>query len=86
MEGLIFLYFLATVISLLVIILVIRFLWMVPNELRDIKNALRYTVYSLGEDDDDGNDDDDVADIDPNKIRNIQKRVEKEFENSSTLR
>ncbi len=35
------LYLLALVVSVLVLVLLIRFLWMVPNELRSISSALR---------------------------------------------
>lgn len=47
------LYLLAFVFSVLVLVLLIRFLWMVPTDLRDINNRLRMFFYM----DDDPSDD-----------------------------
>ena len=52
MEFLHVLYFLAFIVSVLILVLLIRFLWMVPNELRDIAKLARMFYYKDDESDD----------------------------------
>lgn len=40
-----FLIFIGAIVGLLITILTIRFLWMVPNELRDMNAVLRVMYY-----------------------------------------
>ena len=53
MEFLYALYVLLFIVSVTIVVLLIRFLWMVPNELRDIANVARLIYYSENESDDD---------------------------------
>ena len=53
MEFLYALYALGFIVSVTIIVLLIRFLWMVPNELRDIANVARLIYNSENESDDD---------------------------------
>ena len=57
MEFLYALYVLLFIVSVTIVVLLIRFLWMVPNELRDIANVARLIYYSDNESDDDDDDD-----------------------------
>ena len=44
---------LVVVVSLLLTVLLVRFLWMVPNDLRDIKKAIKYFVFLYDREEDD---------------------------------
>ena len=77
------LYGWALVTGLLLLILAIRFLWMVPNELNEIKFILKYrlktlvekSVVEFGED----------VKMDPAIVKKVESQLQSDFENSSTL-
>ena len=52
MEILLFVYGLAAFISVIILVLVIRFLWMVPNALREIANFARMSYFRKKDGDD----------------------------------
>ena len=78
---LVLVYLLALVFGVLTAILTIRFLWMVPNQLRDLSDTLK-RMYLFGDYDD--VDDDDIV-LDPNIVKKVERQVQSDFENSSTL-
>lgn len=49
----IYLYLLAIAVSVTMFVLTVRFLWMVPNELREINNRLRMLFYKDNDPSDD---------------------------------
>ncbi|MBR2888402.1 MAG: hypothetical protein IKB95_09265 [Bacteroidales bacterium] len=75
-----FLIFLALIVSLLILILLIRFLWMVPNSLRELSQYLRRLSFIFDVKDDD------VDDFDPKVVESIERETAEKFINSSTLR
>lgn len=79
-DFVIFLGFVELVVISLLLILLIRFLWIVPNELREIRGYLRkfYNRDDLCKTD--------VSRLDPSVVSHVQHRVQDDFENSSTLR
>lgn len=80
---LVLVYVLALIFAVLIAILTIRFLWMVPNELQELKFILKYrlktlvenSVVEFGED----------IKIDPAIAKKVESQVQSDFENSSTL-
>lgn len=75
-----FLAFIELAVILLLFCLVIRFLWIVPDELREIKGYLR-KFYNR---DDSANPY--LSRVDTLDSSRIQQRIEEDFKNSSTLR
>lgn len=76
----VFLGFIELVVVVLLLVLVIRFLWIVPNELREIRGYLR-KFYNR---DDSSNPY--LPRVDSLTSSRIQQSVEEDFKNSSTLR
>lgn len=77
------LYVWALVTGLLVLILAIRFLWIVPNELNEIKFILKYRLKTISESGfvESG----DSIELDPAIVKKVENKVQSDFENSSTL-
>ena len=80
---LVLVYVLALIFAVLIAILSIRFLWMVPNELQELKLILKYRLKTLVESNvvEFGED----VKIDPAIAKKVESQVQSDFENSSTL-
>lgn len=75
----VFLGFVELVVLFVLLVLIIRFLWMVPDDLRGIKEYLR-KFYNR-----DNSFGSDVSRVHPDVTSRIQQSVEEDFNNSSTL-
>ena len=80
-----FLLIVGLFVSALVFVLFIRFLWVVPNSLRELSQYLCRLSFIFDVKDDDDDDDDDVK-LDPKVVASIERETVEEFINSSTLR
>lgn len=77
-EFAILLGFVELIVAVFLLVVLIRFLWTVPDALRDIAHVLRKFYYR--------NDGDDFSHVDSVTVSRIQQSVEDDFNNSSTLR